>query len=189
MAPVAANADCLPAIEADLVQMINQYRAQNGLAAVSASASLATVARWHIWDLNTNHPDVGQCNTHSWSHARPDLWSAVCYTPDHAQAAGMWAKPREITGVYPSEGFEIAFGCSGCAATAQAAFDAWRRSAAHNDVLLNQGVWARLPWRAMGVSLGQGYAVAWFGASRDPAGELSECQTQPDAIFQSDFEN
>ena len=34
----------------------------------------------------------------------------MCYTADHANASGMWDKPREITGnAYGGNGFEIAY--------------------------------------------------------------------------------
>jgi len=43
----------------------------------------------------------------------------------------------------------------------------WQGSPGHNAVILNQGVWARRPWRAMGVGIDQGFAVVWFGEEPD----------------------
>ena len=72
-------------------------------------------------------------------------WGACCYTSDHAQASGMWNKPRELTR-YTGEGFEIAFGADGEArtgfsATAEVALQGWKSSRLHHDVILNREQW------------------------------------------------
>jgi uncharacterized protein YkwD len=176
---------CLTADEAQLAALINLYRQDNALLPVPVSKSLTTVAQWHAWDLVNNNPVGGECNLHSWSDYGT-LWNAVCYTSDHAQASGMWNKPSEITGgVYSAFGYEIAV--SGGIVTPESALDAWKNSPGHNDVILNQGIWAsRNPWPAMGVGMLDGYAVVWFGDSGDPAGTLSECG---EAIFSDGFES
>jgi hypothetical protein len=168
----AGPGDCLSADEAELAQLINDYRAQRGLAPVPVSRSLSAVAQWHVWDLVVNHPYGGSCNLHSWSAG--DIWSEVCYTDDHANASGMWIKPREITGgVYTGAGYEIA--ASGVSSPA-GALNLWKRSSAHNDVILNNGVWASYdPWPAMGIGMRGGYAVVWFGSGADPQGTIAVC--------------
>jgi len=151
--------------ETRLYELVNEYRAENGLSAIPLSSSLTYVAQAHVRDLQ-NYPPSGNCNMHSWSSN--GAWSSCCYTPDHAQAQCMWDKPRELTD-YPGNGYENAFGSSGYTATAQAAFDAWKNSSGHNAVILNQGVWNRRPWNALGVGIDGGYAVLWFGEEVDPA--------------------
>jgi uncharacterized protein YkwD len=143
--------------EADLLELINQYRADNGLPAIPTSPSMMIVAQTHAEDLAINNPAVGDCNLHSWSDAGP--WTACCYTPDHAQAQCMWDKPRELT-EYLGDGFEIS--ASGTA-TAASALGAWQGSPPHNDVILNAGIWVDYPWGAMGAGMHSGYAVVWFG--------------------------
>jgi len=166
--------ECLSPQEAQLADLINAYRADNGLAAIPVTVSLTVVAQWHAWDLDTNAPHDGSCNLHSWS--AQDAWSAVCYTSDHAQAQGMWDKPREITqDAYAGNGYEIAYWSSGTA-TPSGALAGWQSSSGHNDVILNQGIWTgRNPWPAMGIGMREGYAVVWFGDIADPQGNISTC--------------
>jgi hypothetical protein len=179
--PVLAQAtpgDCLSEDEATLAQLMNDYRQAQGLAPVPVTASLTAVAQWHVWDLDVNHPHGGECNLHSWSDG--SLWTPVCYTADHANAAGMWDKPKEITAdAYTAHGYEIAYWTSGTASPA-GALSAWQNSSAHNDVILNAGIWQSYdPWPAMGVGMRAGYAVIWFGGTADPQGTITECGSTP----------
>jgi hypothetical protein len=150
----------------ELIDLVNEYRAENALPAIPASPSLCTVATAHVHDLNDNSPHTqpGGCNLHSWSDQGP--WSACCYTPDHAQAQCMWDKPSELT-IYPGYGYEN--GAQGAGTPAQA-LELWQSSIPHNEVILNLGIWANYPWQALGADVYQGYAVLWFGAEPDPAG-------------------
>ncbi len=164
---------CLSSEEAKLVQLLNQYRVQNGLAPVPVSYSLTLVGQWHVQDLNANRPDTGTgykgqaCNMHSWSTWHPALWNAMCYTPDHHEAPEMWDKPKQISqGVYRGTGYEIAYS-SGGQVTAEAALAGWQQSTPHNDVILEQGSWSGKNWPAMGVGLYQHYAVIWFSETAD----------------------
>jgi hypothetical protein len=159
-----------------IYQDVNAYRASMGLPAVPRSRSLDRVARAHVADLETWHPDQGtdargmRCNSHSWS--AHGAWTPVCYTPDHAYAANMWNKPAQITrGAYPGYGFEIAFGEAGAVIDPDEAIQGWKSSSAHNAVILEQGVWRDAHWQAMGVGVSRGYAVVWFGKEPDAASE------------------
>ena len=128
---------------------------------------LCTVGAIHTEDLAKNKPDAApECNLHSWSDAGP--WSACCYTADHAKAKCMWDKPKELT-VYPGNGYENA-AASGGAITPAQALDLWKGSPAHNEVILNEGIWKDFPWGAVGAGFYEGYAVLWFGVEADPAG-------------------
>lgn len=149
----------------ELVRLLNEYRASRGKSAVPASTSLCFVAHAHVVDLSEHAPAVGVCNLHSWSDQGP--WSPCCYTADHAQAACMWDKPGELTD-YPGYGFEVAAG--GIGFSPAQALDLWKHSSAHNAVLLSEGAWADIPWRAAGAAFYDTYAVMWFGGESDPAG-------------------
>lgn len=171
-AAAAASPGGLQAEEADLARLVNDYRRSAGLPPVPVSRSLTLVAGLHARDLSANRPDSGvdargrSCNLHSWSAAGP--WTPVCYTDDHRYRDLMWSKPREITrGGYPGNGYEISAGRSGAAMTAPGALAQWQGSAAHNEVILQKGIWKQ-PWRAMGVGIEGGYAVIWFGREPDP---------------------
>lgn len=174
---------CLTAEEADLARRINDFRAELDLPPIPLSKSLTTVARRHVIDLNEQQPYLatdarGQpCNGHSWSDQGE--WTAVCYTPDHANAPGMWSKPREITGgLYPGNGYENVYSSS-AGATAAGAIDSWRASPPHAAAILEEDIWARVDWQAMGVGIGGTYAVLWLGEEADPQGAVPVCP-QPD---------
>jgi uncharacterized protein YkwD len=147
---------------AEIVDLVNAYRQSQGLPVVPYSPSLSCVAVTHVHDLAANPPQ-GNCNLHSWSDQ--GSWTPCCYTPDHAQAQCMWDKPAEITS-YPGYGYENAASGVG---SPDAALAAWQNSPAHNDVILNQGMWSSHPWHAVGAGLYQGYAALWFGEQADPA--------------------
>ena len=165
LAPIPAPAAPATSPAEQLAALVNQQRATRGLLAVPLSRSLNAVAEAHVRDLQA-HPRASACNMHSWS--AHGLWSACCYTDDHAQASCMWRKPAEITGgVYRGEGFEISAWFSS-RITPERALQSWRGSAAHFDVVVNGGMWASSTWRAMGVALSENYAVVWFGTVVDP---------------------
>lgn len=150
--------------EQKLYDLIMAYRHEKGLPKIPLSASLTTVAQTHVKDLVNNKPDLGDCNSHSWSAS--GSWTACCYTPDHAQASCMWNKPRELTS-YKGNGYEIACGSNGCCSdfvmTAEYALNAWKKSSGHNTVIINEGNWKKRPWNAIGIGLYKGFAVVWFG--------------------------
>jgi len=171
---------CLSDEEAELVRLINEYRAASGLPPVPVSRSLTTVAQLHVRDLQEHRPNSGSdgrglaCNLHSWSSNGP--WTPVCYTADHTYASGMWDKPREITGgVYSGTGYENAFASYGAPATAAAALASWQASPGHSATILERGTWASASWPAMGVGISENFAVLWFGNLADPQGEIGVC--------------
>ncbi len=152
-------------VEGLLTTLINDYREQHGLPRIPVSSKLTTVALKHVTDLDQYHPE-NNCggNLHSWSsHGN---WTGGCYDSSNSSTWSiMWDKPKEITG-YPTNGYEIAYWSSG-SATPQDALDTWKSSPAHNDVILNQGVWANYPWKALGAWVLGNYACAWFGETPD----------------------
>ena len=186
-AQYANTADCLNPQEAELADLVNDYRQQNGLARVPISFSLSSVGQWHV---DTNDAWDGACNLHSWSNARPALWDPMCYTADHAQAAQMWNKPRQITdGDYNADGYENS-AWSGGTISAVSALNLWKGSAGHNQVILNLGMWNGQTWRAMGVGVSQHFAVLWFGTLTDPLGSMQPCGAAgDDGLFESGFES
>ncbi|MEW6368050.1 MAG: CAP domain-containing protein [Acidobacteriota bacterium] len=170
----------LTANEKQLADLVNQYRQQENLPAVPVTNSLTKVARTHVKDLDTNHPDTatygtGSCNRHSWSDK--GVWTAVCYTGS-SEASKMWSKPGEITTTYRSSGYEIAFVCVNCQATPAAAVNEWKGSTDHSDTILERGIFSIVDsWQAMGVAIDGSYAVVWFGQETDPAGVVPSTGT------------
>lgn len=150
--------------EAQLYRLLIEYRKQKNLPAIPLSYSLCKVAKLHVNDLANNNPTTAKCNLHSWSKA--GNWQSCCYTDNHKEAECMWNKPRELS-KYTGDGFEIAAHL-GENATAQGALNGWKSSAGHNAVIVNQGSWKDMNWKAVGVGIEDGYAVIWFGVEEDP---------------------
>ena len=99
----------------------------------------------------------------------------------------MWSKPREITnGVYGASGYENgAWGYR----SVSSALNGWKGSPGHNQVILNEGIWASQTWRAMGVGvdLVNHFYFLWFSAAPDPQGDMPACDSET-AIFSDTFE-
>ncbi|MGB3510547.1 MAG: CAP domain-containing protein [Microcoleaceae cyanobacterium] len=155
--------DGLESEETQLLNLINEYRAQNGLPPIPPSKALTTVANRHAIDLAEN---IGQV-THAWSDAvydsnNPNTWSA------------MWSAPQRFNTGYPGNGYENTVGYNGFDTpdlTAETALNQWKNSPLHNAVILNRGQWTDKQWNALGVGLYEGYGTLWFGEEIDPTGE------------------
>lgn len=155
---------CLNAEEMKLYYLLMEYRESRNLERISLSSKLSKVAQLHAQDLEENFdPRNGKCNIHSWS--RKGNWKSCCYTDDHKEANCMWNKPREITG-YAGNGFEISYS-STAGATAAEGLAGWRVSPGHNQVIVNEGVWKNIKWKAIGIGIYENYAVVWFGEVED----------------------
>jgi uncharacterized protein YkwD len=154
--------DGLEQEEVKLYQLVNQYRAQNGLPPVRLSKALSIVANRHMQDLAEN---VGQV-THSWSDATYDPSNPSTYPT-------IWAAPQRLNTGYSGYGFEVVDGYSGFNGPpmlADVALEDWKHSASHNAVILNQGMWKDYQWNAVGVGIYKGYAALWFGKESDSTG-------------------
>ncbi|MCH2193236.1 CAP domain-containing protein [Kordia sp.] len=152
--------------EQKLYDLLMEYRKENNLPPIPLSKSLTFVAQTHVKDLHNNNPNKGKtCNMHSWSDK--GNWTACCYTRDHKKAACMWNKPRELTS-YQGHGFEIAYGSTSkrYMVNAEDTLEGWKKSSAHNKVILNIGKWKN-SWNAIGVGMYKNYAVVWFGKVKD----------------------
>lgn len=172
---------CLNASEAELAQLVNAYRQENGLDAVPLSETLVAVAQWHVVDVRYAIEVTGDygsdpsCNLHTWYGIPGAPYSTCCYTSDHAQASCMWSKPAEISqGSYGSAGYEnAAWGY----ATPAAALEGWKNSPGHNAVILNEGSWASLTWKAIGVGVDEIHRTwfLWFAGAEDPGATPVAC--------------
>lgn len=163
---------CLSAEERKLYDLMMAYRKSKGLAPIALSAKLTLVAQTHARDLADNYDfDPGnKCNPHSWSGK--GKWSRCCYTSDHKQAQCMWDKPMEIAG-YASPGYEIAY-YSSAGASAEEGLEGWKKSPAHNPLIINEGIWKKADWKGIGIGIYKQYGVVWFGELADPS-VLQDC--------------
>jgi uncharacterized protein YkwD len=163
---------CLTSEERKLYDLMMEYRASNKLEAIPLSARLTKVAQQHAKDLVNNYtfsPD-NKCNPHSWS--KKGNWSSCCYTNDHKEAQCMWDKPKEIAG-YESPGYEIAYYSSGTA-TAVEGLEGWKKSPGHNPLIINEGMWSKAKWKAIGIGFYGNYGIVWFGEKSDDT-TVQEC--------------
>lgn len=155
---------CLSSEEQKLYEMLMAYRQSKRLPTIPLSEKLTRVAQLHAKDLSEHHdPFNGTCNLHSWSNK--GNWSSCCYTNDHALAECMWNKPREISG-YTGNGYEISY-YSGAGANAEEGVAGWKKSTGHNQVIVNEGIWKKIMWNAIGIGIYKEYAVVWFGEIED----------------------
>lgn len=141
------------------------YRKSKRLPTIPLSAKLTQVAQAHAKDLASQYkfdPD-NRCNPHSWS--KKGKWSSCCYTSDHKEAKCMWDKPKEIAG-YESPGYEIAY-YSSSGAKAEEGLAGWKKSPGHNPLIINEGMWKKVKWKAVGIGFYGEYGVVWFGELAD----------------------
>lgn len=156
---------CLTSEEQKLYDLMMNYRKSKRLPTIPLSAKLTQVAQAHAKDLASQYkfdPD-NRCNPHSWS--KKGKWSSCCYTSDHKEAKCMWDKPKEIAG-YESPGYEIAY-YSSSGAKAEEGLAGWKKSPGHNPLIINEGMWKKVKWKAVGIGFYGEYGVVWFGELAD----------------------
>ena len=163
---------CLSAEEKKLYDLIMKYRKSKGLPSIPFSAKLTLIAQAHARDLAENYIiNKNECNPHSWSDK--GKWTACCYTSDHKYMGCMQDKPKEIA-QYNSPGYEIVY-YSSRGATAEEGLAGWKKSPAHNPVIINQDVWKQAKWKAIGIGLYKEWGAVWFGQAED-ASALTVCK-------------
>ncbi len=173
---------CLNETEAELIQLVNEYRQQNAVDPVPVSATLTEVAQWHVVDhayateVTGDYGSDPSCNLHTWYGGPPAApYGTCCYTADQSQAQCMWDKPAEISGgSYAAIGFEIA---AVGATDAAGALALWTNTAPFDDFLLGQGIWAGRTFRALGVGVDEERRryFLWMAEQPDAAPDPSEC--------------
>ena len=163
---------CLSSEEKKLYDMMMAYRKSKGLPPIKLSARLTEVAQTHARDLADNYKfdPKNKCNPHSWSSK--GKWSSCCYTSDHKEAQCMWDKPKEIAG-YTNPGYEIAY-YSSAGASASEGLAGWKKSPSHNPLIVNEGMWSKVNWKAIGIGFYKEYGIVWFGELEDP-GDMNLC--------------
>jgi len=171
LAIVNAQSICISETEKDLYDLIESYREEKGLGSIQLSPKLIRTAQAHAKDLQDNYTLNDRCNPHSWSDNGP--WRGCCYTNDHQDPNCMWEKPNEIAG-YEERGYEIVYWHSKIATPVEA-LEGWKKSPAHNPVIINQDIWNQVEWNAVGIGISENYAVVWFGTLAD-AGFVLPCE-------------
>jgi sporulation related protein len=154
---------CINQEELRLFNLINTYRKENNKAPIPLSGALTEVAKTHLLDLEKNHPDTSVCNSHSWSDK--GNWTPCCYNVYLPKPECIQNKPKELTDyIYP--GFELILFDSE-QSTADSSFMLWTVVEASIDFLLQNNIWAKKRWNAMGVGISEHYSSVWFGEKID----------------------
>ncbi|PZQ51589.1 MAG: hypothetical protein DI556_05380 [Rhodovulum sulfidophilum] len=165
--------DTLSLAELRLYHQIMDYRADRGLDPIRLSASLTLTAGRHVVDTREN---IWRAELDLPSGANLHSWSDAPYMADGSTPRAMWEAPERLGTDYPSQGYEITG--AGYATTGEA-LKGWQDSPPHDAILTNEGAWASMDWRAIGLGVdtspgpgpygGRIYHV-WFGTATDPAG-------------------
>ncbi|MCX6250002.1 MAG: SPOR domain-containing protein [Bacteroidetes bacterium] len=174
--PAIPSTFCISQVEMKLFNLINEYRKEFKLPPIPLSMSLCFVASTHVKDLYANHPDKGSCNFHSWSNK--GFWKPFCYPSDENKKNSVWDKPKEICN-YPGKGYEIVY-WENNPVTLDSIIPFWSSIEYFNSFLMNTGKWQGKKWNAIGISVYQNYAAAWFGELPDPEGIPYVCGNPPE---------
>ena len=162
---------CLTDEEFRLCELINTHREEQGLKKITLSSSLSFVARTHVIDLYTNHPDTSICNLNSWSDKGD--WTSCCHNKYVPKEDCVRNKPRELSN-YSGDGYELTY-AEIFNTHPDTVFRFWKKIDEANNFLLNNDSWEDKTWKAMGVGIYKNYAVVWMGERSDPAGKPLPC--------------
>lgn len=155
--------DTLDAREKELFRLINEYRAQNKLPALTLSDALSIVANRHLLDLNINVKSL----SHSWSNCAYDIknqttWKCISNAP-------------KMLGVkYDGNGYENLYHNFNAVATPPLALEAWKKSHLHNSLILNLDIFKDLKWDGIGIAISSNYAAIWVGSKETVVSNAQE---------------
>jgi hypothetical protein len=166
----ASDTGCVTKEEMALYEELMTYRASKNLPRIPLSPSLSKVARLHSDEVLRS----GLSNpTHDWKSCQLG-----------GNPSCMWLKPKELAG-FNGYGYEISWGSPGDTWTTADVLETWKKSSAHNSVIVEQGTWADFRWGSVGVSFvsssNGSNANVWFAKESDPAGKARLCVQGPAA--------
>lgn len=162
---------CLNSDEMLLLTEINQLRADYGKDKLQLSASLSFVAKTHVADLLSHHPDTSICNLSSWSDQ--GSWKACCFNSYIPNPECMWGKPKELT-PYPYRGYELVtyFDDIVQIDSVIAMFSDTKEVL---NMILNQEDQGKKKWVCCGIGINDHYVSVWFGQRRDALAAPKTC--------------
>jgi len=166
--PVKDTPDvCIDDLSYQLYMLINDYRNSNDLPGIPLSASLCYVAQTHAKDLTFNRMRNKGCSLHSWSDR--GRWSSCCFSSREPDYLCMWSKPKELTS-YRFRGHEIIYWQNDLPEPMDA-LTQWKNQPRSDDMILNRNTWSKKMWKAIGISVYEGFAIVWLGEEADVKGE------------------
>ncbi|MDL2242107.1 CAP domain-containing protein [Bacteroidales bacterium OttesenSCG-928-K03] len=165
---------CLDNTEKEIINLINQYRAENNLPELKLSASLCYVADVHAKDLHFNNPHKNCGSMISWSNK--GRWSKICYDKSKTALRDMKNKPAELT-QYKGQSLELVyFGTDNYSAID--VLNDWKKHPQCNNLILNKQPYAATKWLAIGAGYFEGYLCVWFGPLEDKFNEVASCEKE-----------
>lgn len=156
---------CINKEEAKFHRTVTGYRISQNLTAIPLSASLTSLAKNHLRDLET-FPPTSECSYHSWSDK--GSWTSCCHTNNLPSRECMYRKAREITD-YKDNSFELIYfePEENPINITDKALKLWKQQSEQNDILMNRGEWKNITWRAIGIAIGKQFIILWLGAEKD----------------------
>ena len=152
-------------VETEILNLINDYRAENGLPELQISQALCYVADTHVKDLFNNKPQDKTGSLNSWSNK--GNWKAINYSKDKNAVRKTKKKPAELT-KYKGQSIEIAYYNKGIVNPSDIV-DSWKLYPQFNNVILNLQPYSSPKWEVMGIAEYNGYVCLWFGPTTDNA--------------------
>ncbi len=173
MAQKGVPADfCISGEEKQLYDLINLIRSDYGKPELQLSASLCYVAKLHVQDLQTNHPDTSVCTLSSWSDKGD--WEPCCYNKYVFDPDCMWDKPKELTS-FRYRGYELATFFEN-KFNPDSVYHLWSDTKEALDMILTDGDYEKKKWICAGIGISDNYVCLWFAQRKDPASSPEVCQ-------------
>lgn len=138
--------------ENKLLELVNAYRTVNKRDPIKLSSSLSIVANRRMLDLKQNVKRL----THSWSNCPYDI-------KDKKTWPCVLEAPAKFNSGYNGQGYETLYRVSKGRVSPVKAVEAWGKSTLHNSIILNLGMFAKMPWDEVGIAIDGEYAALWFG--------------------------
>lgn len=166
---------CISNEERELLNLINDYRVENGLPSLDISAALTYTADMHTADLFYNKPHIKGKSLYSWSNK--GKWNKLNFKKSKKPIKEIKDKPSEITR-YNGQSLEAIYYSSGVFSP-RLIFERWKQQPDINNMMLNRQEYSTSMWKVIGVSHFEGYTSVWFGPLDDTTGTVSFCEGEP----------
>lgn len=166
---------CISNEERELLNLINDYRVENGLPALEISAALTYTADMHTADLFYNKPHIKGKSLYSWSNK--GKWNKLNFKRAKKPIKDIKDKPSEITR-YNGQSLEAVYYSSGVFSP-RLIFERWKQQPDINNMILNRQEYSTSMWKVIGVSHFEGFTSVWFGPLDDNTGNVSFCEGEP----------
>ena len=143
LSAVTCNHDSINAEEQRLIQLINQYRRNQGLGNITISDELSKVANRHLLDLSNNLENYDR-DGKDWRFG----WSNCPYDGNNPNTfTCLWDAPSRFNVNNAGKGVEIICGGHNTI-SAEEAWQCWQQNPALKAIILNQGQWNNHQWQA-----------------------------------------